>query len=88
MIDRVNINRLISQALETEKKIKKKEISQVSGVSESQDVVEISDVARKALEADYEDLSEKVKRIKAEISKGTYEVNADKIIEGFKKFFP
>ncbi len=88
MIDRVNINRLISQALETEKKIKKKEISQVSGVSESQDVVEISDVARKALEADYEDLSEKVKRIKAEISKGTYEVNADKIIEGFRKFFP
>ena len=88
MIDRVNINRLISQALETEKKVKKKEVSQVGGVSESQDVVEISDTARKALEADYEDLSEKVRRIKEEISKGTYEVNADKIMEGFRKFFP
>jgi len=88
MIDRVNINRLISQALETDKKVRRKEAAQVGEVSGSQDVVEISNAARKALEADYEDLSEKVKKIKGEIAKGTYEVNADKIIEGFKKFFP
>jgi len=87
MIDRVNLNRLIGQALETEKKVKKKETSGVQRVGGSGDVVEISDVARKALEADYEDISQKVKKIKEEIAQGTYEVNADRIIEGFKKFF-
>jgi len=87
MIDKVNLNRLIGQVLETEKKVKKKETSEVQGVTGSSDVVEISDVARKALEADYEDISQKVKKIKEEIAMGTYEVNADKIVEGFKKFF-
>ncbi len=86
MIDKVNLNRLIGQALETEKKVKKKE--EVSEVHRNEDMVEISQTARKALSADYEDLSEKVKKIKGEIAKGTYEVNPDKIIEGFKKFFP
>ncbi len=88
MIDKVNLNRLIGQVLETEKKVKKKESFQVNEVQKREDIVEISQVARKALEADYEDLSQKVKKIKEEISKGTYEVNTDKIIEGFKKFFP
>ena len=88
MIDRVNVNRLISQALETEKKVRRKEVSQVKGASEPQDVVEISETARRALEADYEDLAAKVQKIKEEIAKGTYEVNAEKIIEGFRKFFP
>ncbi|EDP76530.1 flagellar biosynthesis anti-sigma factor FlgM [Hydrogenivirga sp. 128-5-R1-1] len=85
MIDKVNLNRLIGQALETEKKVKKKE--QVSEVQRNEDVVEISQTARKALEADYEDFSEKVKKIKEEIARGTYEVNPDKIVEGFRKFF-
>ncbi len=88
MIDKVNVNRLISQALETDKKVRKKEVSPVRGASETQDIVEISDVARRALEADYEDLSAKVQKIKEEIARGDYEVNADKIIEGFRKFFP
>ena len=82
------MNRLISQALETERKVRRKEVSQVKGASEPRDVVEISDAARRALEADYEDLVAKVKKIKEEIAKGTYEVNAEKIIEGFRKFFP
>lgn len=88
MIDKVNLNRLIGQALDTDKKIKKKEVSQVIETQRNEDIVEISQVARRALEADYNDLSEKVKKIKGEIAKGTYEVDADKIVEGFKKFFP
>jgi len=86
MIDRVNLNRLIGQALEAGKRVRKKE--SVSEVRRSEDVVEISEPARKALEADYEDLSLKVKKIKEEIARGTYEVNTEKIIEGFRKFFP
>ncbi len=87
MIDRVNLNRLIGQALETEKKVKKKESTQVNEVRQ-EDIVELSQTARKAMETDYEDLSQKVKKIKEEIARGTYEVNPEKIIEGFKKFFP
>ena len=88
MIDKVNINRLIGQALETDKRVKKKETSSANEVQRNEDIVEISNVARRALEADYEDLSEKVNKIKGEIAKGTYEVNPEKIVEGFKKFFP
>lgn len=88
MIDRVNLNRLISQALETDKRIRRKEeVAQTSGADNNRDIVDISEAARKALEVDYQDLSNKVKRLKEEISKGTYEVSADKIIEGLKKFF-
>ncbi|RLJ71572.1 anti-sigma-28 factor FlgM [Hydrogenivirga caldilitoris] len=86
MIDKVNLNRLIGQALETDKRVKRKE--QVSEVQRNEDVVEISQTARRAMEADYEDITEKVKKIKEEIARGEYEVNPDKIIEGFKKFFP
>jgi len=86
MIDKVNLSRLIGQALETEKRVKRKE--SVSEVRGSEDIVEISEPVRRALEADYEDLSLKVKRIKEEIARGAYEVNAEKIIEGFRKFFP
>ncbi|NPA40933.1 MAG: flagellar biosynthesis anti-sigma factor FlgM [Aquificae bacterium] len=88
MIDRVNLNRLIGQALESDRRVKKKEVSKVEAPRVGEDIVEISDRARKALEMDYDDLTEKVKRIKSEIAKGTYEVNPEKIIEGFKKFFP
>jgi len=88
MIDRVNLNRLISQALETDKRIRRKEeVAQTSGTDNNRDIVDISEAARKALEVDYRDLSNKVKRLKEEISRGTYEVSADKIIEGLKKFF-
>ncbi len=86
MIDRVSLNRLIGQALEAGKKVRRKE--SVEEVQRSGDVVEISETARKAMEADFEDLSLKVRKIKEEIARGTYEVNAEKIIEGFKKFFP
>ncbi len=85
MIDKVNLNRLIGQALQTEKKVKKKEA--VSEVKKAESLVEISETARKALEADYEDLSQRVRKIKEEIVKGTYEVKPEKIVEGFKKFF-
>ncbi|WP_457600206.1 flagellar biosynthesis anti-sigma factor FlgM [Hydrogenivirga sp.] len=88
MIDKVNLNRLIGQALENDKKVKKKEVSGVSEVQRNENMVEISIAARRAMEPDYEDLSEKVNKIKNEIAKGTYEVNPDKIVEGFKKFFP
>ncbi len=88
MIDRVNLNRLIGQALELDKKVKKKDVSKAEATQKGSDVVEISERARKALEMDQEDITEKVRRIKDEIARGTYEVNADKIIEGFKKFFP
>jgi anti-sigma28 factor (negative regulator of flagellin synthesis) len=88
MIDRVNLNRLIGQALDTGKKVKKKDVSEISEVQRNEDIVEISQTAKKAMEAEYDDIAEKVKRIKGEIAKGTYEVNPDKIIEGFKKFFP
>ena len=88
MIDRVSLNRLINQALEADRKVRKKEVSEVREVQREEGMVEISSAARRALEADREDLSLKVQRIKEEIAKGTYEVNAEKIIEGFKKFFP
>ncbi len=78
MIDRVNLNRLIGQALEGDRKVKRKEVSRVESPQPGENVVEISDRARKVLQMDY-DLTEKVKRIKDEIAKGTYEVNADKI---------
>lgn len=86
MIDRVSLNRLIGQALEAGKRVRRKE--SVEEVQRSEDVVEISEAARKAMEADFEDLSLKVRKIKEEIARGTYEVNTEKIIEGFKKFFP
>ncbi len=86
MIDRVSLNRLIGQALEAGKRVRRKE--SVEEVQRSEDVVEISEAARKAMEADFEDLSLKVRKIKEEIARGTYEVNAEKIIEGFRKFFP
>ncbi len=86
MIDKVNLNRLIGQALETEKRVRKKEVPEVSEVQRKEDVVEISQEARKALEADFEDLSRKVKEIKEQIARGEYEVNAEKIVEGFRKF--
>ncbi|MDQ7038920.1 MAG: flagellar biosynthesis anti-sigma factor FlgM [Aquificota bacterium] len=88
MIDRVSLNRLISQALESDRKVKRKEVPEVREVQKGDSVVEISEEARRALEVDLEDLSRKVQRIKEEIAKGTYEVNSEKIIEGFKKFFP
>ncbi len=87
MIDRVSLNRLINQALEADRKVRKKEVSEVREVQREEGMVEISSAARRALEADREDLAVKVQRIKEEIAKGTYEVNAEKIIEGFKKFF-
>ncbi len=86
MIDKVNLNRLIGQALETEKRVIKKEVPEVNEVQRKEDVVEISQEARKALEADFEDLSRKVKEIKEQIARGEYEVNAEKIVEGFRKF--
>ena len=86
MIDKVNLNRLIGQALETEKRVRKKEVPEVSEVQPKEDVVEISQEARKALEADFEDLSRKVQEIKEQIARGEYEVNAEKIVEGFRKF--
>lgn len=88
MIDRVSLNRLINQVLESDRKVRSKEVSEVKEVQREESVVEISEEARRALEVDLEDLSQKVQRIKEEIAKGTYEVNAEKIIEGFKKFFP
>ncbi len=87
MIDRVNLNRLIGQALESDKRVKKKEVPEVKGAQNREEVVEISREAREALRGEYEDLSKKVKEIKDQIARGEYEVNADKIIEGFKKFF-
>ncbi len=86
MIDKVNLNRLIGQALETEKRVRKKEVPEVSEVQRKEDVVEISSAARQALETDYEDLSRKVKEIREQIARGEYEVNADRIIEGLRKF--
>jgi len=86
MIDKVNLNRLIGQALETEKRVRKKEVQEVSEVQRQEDVVEISEEARKALETDFEDLSRKVQEIKEQIARGEYEVNAEKIVEGFRKF--
>jgi anti-sigma28 factor (negative regulator of flagellin synthesis) len=88
MIDRVSLSRLISQALESDRKVRRRDLSEVREVRQEGSVVEISSSVRRALEADYEDLSKKVQRIKEEIAKGTYEVNAEKIIEGFRKFFP
>ncbi len=87
MIDRVSLNRLIDQVLETERKVRKKEVAEVGEVRREESVVEISPEVRKALGSDLEDVSKKVQRIKEEIAKGVYEVNAEKIIEGFKKFF-
>ncbi len=87
MIDRVSLSRLINQALEADRKVRRKEVSEVKE-TQGKNMVEISPEVRRALEADYEDLSKKVQAIKEQIAKGTYEVNVDKIIEGFKKFFP
>ncbi len=87
MIDKVNLNRLIGQVLETEKRVRKKETGEVGEIRGKEDIVQISDAVRKSLETDYEDITEKVKKIKEEIAKGTYEVSPEKIVEGFKKFF-
>jgi anti-sigma28 factor (negative regulator of flagellin synthesis) len=86
MIDKVNLNRLIGQALETEKRVRKKETPGVSEVQRQEDVVEISKAAREALRTDYEDLSRKVAEIKEQIARGEYEVNTEKIVEGLRKF--
>ena len=87
MIDKVSLSRLIGQALESDKRVKKKEVPEVKGAQSREEVVEISKEAREALRGDYEDLSKKVREIKDQIARGEYEVNAEKIIEGFKKFF-
>ena len=87
MIDKVSLSRLIGQALESDKRVRKKEVPEVKGAQSREEVVEISKEAREALRGDYEDLSKKVKEIKDQIARGEYEVNAEKIIEGFKKFF-
>ncbi len=89
MIDRVNLNRLINQALEQERRIDRGErVERSQSPPENRDVVRISEEARRALQANYEDLSQKVGQIKSQIAKGDYEVNTDKIIEGLRKFFP
>ena len=88
MIDRVNLNRLIGQVLEQGTKVNRKDVPEPETIQKASDIVEISQEARKALEMDQEDITEKVRRIKDEIARGTYEVNTDKIVEGFRKFFP
>ena len=86
MIDRVNLNRLINQALETENRIRRKEVRTNEEAQQPQDVVNISQEARAALRMNSEDFSQKVERIKQDIAAGRYEVNPEKIVEGFKKF--
>lgn len=86
MIDRVNLNRLINQALETENRIRRKEVRTSEEAQQPQDVVNISQEARAALRMNSEDFSQKVERIKQDIAAGRYEVNPEKIVEGFKKF--
>ncbi len=83
MIEGVNLSRLIGQALELDKKERK---AQRGEVSKKEPVVSLSEAAREAQRIDSEELTQKLERIKKEISNGTYEVNADKIVEGLKKF--
>ncbi len=87
MIDRVNLNRLINQALETENRVRRKEVRPTNEETQQpQDMVNISQAARTALRMNSEDFSQKVERIKQDIAAGRYEVNPEKIVEGFKKF--
>ncbi len=84
MIDGVNLNRLIGQALELDKKEKK---SQRGGETPREEaMVNLSSAAQEARRIDSEETAQKLERIKREIAQGTYRVDAEKIMEGLKKF--
>ncbi len=88
MIDKVNINRLINQALTSENKVRKKEEVSETQSPRSGDVVNISQEAREVYSSEgLQDVSNKVAQIRDQIANGSYVVDADKIVEGFKKLF-
>ncbi|SHK47374.1 flagellar biosynthesis anti-sigma factor FlgM [Thermocrinis minervae] len=78
MIERIDLQRIAGYFLNLEKKTPKKEDKDVK--------IEISQEARQVSRQDYDEILKKAERIKQEISKGSYEVNVHKIVEGIKNY--
>lgn len=82
MIDRVELQRIVSEVFEREKaKGKVWEDRTNEGAK-----VELSRVAKSKTSVDYEDVEKKVQAIKQRLEKGQYEVSPEKIVQGLEKY--
>ncbi|MEN3028711.1 MAG: flagellar biosynthesis anti-sigma factor FlgM [Aquificaceae bacterium] len=83
MIDRVELQRVLSYSAELEER-KRRQTEEKSKEEEVR--VELSQGLRGSRQVDYEDLSKKVEDIRQQLERGTYEVSPEKVLKGLEKF--
>ncbi|RMH01046.1 MAG: hypothetical protein D6699_07130 [Aquificota bacterium] len=82
MIERVELQRIINEVLEREKR--KEKVSEDKGGESAK--VELSRVAKSRVSVDYEEIDKKVEAIRQKLEKGQYEVSPEKIVQGIEKY--
>ncbi len=81
MIDRVEIQRILSNLFEREEKVKQRAYRREEGVK-----VEVQKELTEVHKVDYEDINKKVERIREMLEKGVYDVSPEKILIGLEKY--
>ncbi len=82
MIERVELQRIINEVLERERR--KEKVSEDKGGESAK--VELSRVAKSRVSVDYEEIDKKVEAIRQKLEKGQYEVSPEKIVQGIEKY--
>ncbi len=83
MIERVDLWNLVNNILEQERKSKEKP-AEVKGQEAVK--VELSEVAKKRPQPDLSELERKALEIRANLEKGEYKVEPEKVFEGLSKY--
>lgn len=83
MVDRIELQKIISQIadIEERKSRSRDELKRDEAVK-----VELSKLAKERVTLDYEDISKKVESIRQALSSGKYEVSPEKIVQGIERY--